>query len=270
MERITVAFILSLGRSGSTWLNVVLGSNSWAANVGECFRIFSSSSQVTCRLCEADGLSACTKLHGFENVAREDAYSFAAERLKRRVIIDSSKRLDWCSFFLERAEIDARLIHLVRHPCGFIASQRRRFPERSAEEFLGEWERKNAAIADFSASSGAPTFLASYDHLIDAPDENFPDLCSFLGHAWEASSLQYWKVPHHGLGGNGANSLYLRNRKVRTYETGDDTFYASLLDREPSADRRWMSELPHDFCRMALARPYAVEMQRKVGAWEAP
>ena len=106
----------------------VLGSHSWAMNLGEYYRPFLHPGHIVCRLCEADGLSECTMLHGIAAIDRVDAYHFAASRSGQRVLIDASKRLDWSRDFLGRSDIDARLIHLVRHPCGFVEFEGRRLP----------------------------------------------------------------------------------------------------------------------------------------------
>lgn len=93
-SNIVVVFILSAPYSGSTWLNLVLGSHSWAMNLGEYYRPFLNPDHIACRLCEAEGLPECTVLHGIEAVARADAYHFAALRSGKRILIDASKRLD--------------------------------------------------------------------------------------------------------------------------------------------------------------------------------
>ncbi len=101
---ITVVFILSGSRSGSNWLNLVLGSCSWALNLGEYYRPWKWPEQGHCRLCEADGLPECPLLHGIEQVDQRNAFHFAASRSKKRVLIDCSKQFDWCEYFLADKE----------------------------------------------------------------------------------------------------------------------------------------------------------------------
>lgn len=269
-ERTTVVFILSTRRAGSTWLNLVLGSHTWAANLGEYMKIFIDPGHVTCRLCEAEGLAACTVLHGVEQVARADAYAFAAQRLPGRVLVDASKRPEWATLFVGRDHVDARLVHLVRHPAGFVESQRRR-TALSDDELIADWERKNAEIDAFVAHSGAPNILVSYEDLADAPERTFPALCDFAGGAFEADALRYWEVPHHGLGANGAASLYLRGRARAEYTTGDDAYYDARVGVPTGSDTRWMQRLPADVVHRAIATPYAQEMARRLGrSWELP
>jgi len=270
--RPTVICVMSTMRSGSTWLNLVLGSHSWAASLGEYFRPFLVPGHVACRLCEADGLPACTMLDGIEAVPAEQAYAFAAERMARDVVIDASKHLVWYRRFIDRQDLDLRLVHLVRHPCGFVESEMRRNAGATPDTLLAEWVRVNGEIEEFIATSGRPAMLTCYEGLADDPARYFPPLCAFAGGAWEPDAMRYWEVPHHGLGGNGAASLYLRGRGVVRYVTGDDAYYRNLEAQPTAADARWKSRLPEEFRRRAVASPYAQACMERLGdaRWEAP
>jgi hypothetical protein len=266
---VKVAFILSAKRSGSTWLGLVLGSHSGAATLGEYFRPFLIPGHVACRLCEANGLPECLRLSGIDDVAPDDAFTFATDRLQRGLLVDVSKRLDWCTRFLNRAEIDPRLVHLVRHPCGFVSSEARRRAS-TPEDLLSMWEIENERIDAFTRASRVPSILVCYDDLADDPDRNFPRLCDFLGIVWDPQALRYWNFPHHGLGGNGAASLYLRGRRIKNYTTGDDAFYQDLLLRPVSADRRWKTHVDAALRHHAINTPFARKMREHLGGgdWE--
>jgi sulfotransferase family protein len=269
----TVVFILSTPRSGSTWLNLVLGSHSFAANVGEYRRVFTEPGHVVCRLCEANGLPECRFLHGAAEVPLEQAYHFAAERLARPVIVDASKRVEWCARFVDRSDLDVRLIHLVRHPCGFVESEARREPEKTAAQLFADWVAGNRAIEAFCAAHAAPHALFAYDDLADHPAEELPRLCAWLGRSFEPAALRYWEFEHHGLGGNGAASLYLRDRKVTNFVTGDDRHYADLAARPLEADRRWMHALEPALCASFLDHPYTRELRARLPqhlGWQRP
>jgi hypothetical protein len=260
-----VVFILSTRRAGSTWLSLVLGSHSWAANLGEYVRTFRDSPQVTCRLCEADGRAECSVLHGIDAVPPEEAFSFAAQRIPDRVLVDASKRWRWCARFAGRADLDVRVIHLVRHPAGVIESESRRRPDASHAELLAFWENGNVEIDDFVARSGLPHALVSYEALAEDPDRAFPSLCAFAGGAFEPAALRYWETPHHGLGANGASSLLLRGRARANYVTGDDAHYDALSAGATRADERWKERLPPESIRLAVTSPYARSLAKRLG-----
>jgi hypothetical protein len=269
-DPITVVFILGTRRSGSNWLNLVLGSCSSAYNLGEYGRPWVTPGHVACRLCEADGRPQCTMLHGIETVARKDAFHFAAARSNRRILIDCSRSIEWCREFLGRADIAVRLVHLVRHPCGYVEAEWRREPHLSLDQIFAEWESINLQIDEFLANSGVPHTLACYDDLADVPAEHFPALCRFIGMPWEKAALRYWDFSHHGLGGNGSNSLYLRGRKVINFITADDEFYEDLKHRPLAADCRFRERLPAEFRRRAVIHPYTRSLRERLGKgmWE--
>ena len=260
-----VAFILSTRRAGSTWLNAVLGSHSWAAALGEYEKVFSIPGHIACRLCEADGRAECSVLHGVEHVAQPDAFAFAAQRIPNRVLVDATKHPRWCNEFLGRDDLDVRIIHLVRHPAGVIEGNGRRDTHRSYDDLLAEWETTNAFIEAFTARCGVPHLLTSYEQLTDEPERAFPRLCTFLGGAFEPDTLRYWKTPHHGLGANGASSLYLRGRSRTVYVTGDDRYYDALASTPTCADTRWKERLPAAVVQHALTSPYAAALARRLG-----
>jgi hypothetical protein len=267
---ITVVFILSGTRSGSNWLNLVLGSCSWALNLGEYYRPWKWPDQGHYRLCEADGLPECTLLRGIEQVEQRNAFHFAASRSKKRVLIDCSKDFDWCSYFLADSRITARIIHLVRHPAGYVESESRRAPDANYHQLLDQWETLNKRISEFTSRYPDSSMLACYDDLADNPNKEFPKLCRFIGQSWEPDALQYWKVPHHGLGGNGAASIYLKGRKAADFVTGDDAYYESIPKTSVAADTRFRQRLPADFRREAVSRPYAQELMSSLGVQWLP
>jgi hypothetical protein len=262
---LTVVFILSGSRSGSTWLSLVLGNHDWAMNLGEYWRFFLPPADGACRFCQAMGAAECSVLYGIDNIRHEDAFHFAAERSGKQVIVDASKRLDWCRQFVDRDDMDIRLVHLVRHPCGYVESEGRRQPEVSHAALLDDWVLLNRRIEEFIAQSGRPSCLVCYDDLADDPKTNFPPLCAFIGHPWNRASLEYWKVPHHGLGGNGAATVYLRKHRPGMGETGDDAFYAGIETRPTTSDTRWRDRLSPEFRRHAVNTEYAIEIKDRIG-----
>nr|QOL00436.1 hypothetical protein [uncultured organism] len=260
-----VTFVLSTTRAGSTWLGLVLGSHSWAATLGEFFRPYAIPDHVICRLCEADGLADCRVLRSLRDVPERDAHSFAAAALGTPMVVDISKRPDWAARFFDRPDLEVRLIHLVRHPAGFVESESRRSPEASLPDLCRRWEQTNRDLEVLCARSGLPAHLASYERLCDSSDTAFDELCRFLNRPFEPGALAYWTFEHHGLGGNGAASVYLRDRRIKRYVTGDDAFYRGIESRRTSADMRWRERLPEAIRSEAIASTYARELASRLG-----
>ena len=261
---LTIAFILSTARAGSTWLNLVLGAHSWAAGMGEYRRLFDQRGHVACRLCEAEGLTDCSIYAGVEDAPEDQAFHFAARRTGKHILVDASKSLVWCARFLDRPDISPRLIHLVRHPAGFIESEVRRKPITPAKA-LEIWEERNRSIGQFVLASGYPAVTVAYDHLADNAEAELSKLCAFLGGRFEPQALEYWLEPPHGLGGNGAASLYLRNRPMRNFVSGDEGFYAGLTETPTRADDRWRDRLAFDVAEAARNSVFARRLAHRCG-----
>lgn len=240
---IKIAFILSAKHSGSTWLNLVLGSHTWAANVGEFCRPFFRPGHTACRLCEAKGLEHCAVLGDVSQLPIENAFRHAAKKLAVQTVIDSSKRFDWVEVFENEKDHEIYIVHLIRHPCGYIASRLRRDASTTAEAALKEWETENLDIFAFKQRFDTRAVCVSYEDLALDTEASFLKLTSFLGGKFERDALRYWNVEHHGLGGNGANYVYLRDLPDPVFVTGDQAYYEQIAGKEHIYDDRWRTEL---------------------------
>lgn len=234
----TVVFVLSATRSGSTWLSYVLGSHPVAACLGEYRRPFEFPGHTSCRLCEARGRNCCEFLSGIEGVETPYAHDFAFERLQKSILIDNSKRLHWITHFLDQKRFHVKVVHLLREPRGWLASEQRR-TELSVETGIRSWLDENQKIVDLVATHGLACYTAFYDELAVLPDVHFPALCDFVGMPFERPSLEYWNFEHHGLGGNGAAMNVLGEYQHAKVLTGDDQFYKSHA-KQSFYDNRWV------------------------------
>ena len=84
---------------------------------------------------------------------------------------------------------------------------------------------------------------AIYDELADDPKSTFRRSAR-PSDPVDPAALRYWDAPQHGLGANGASSVYLRNRAVTNYDSGDDRFYERITARPTAADDRWRDGFP--------------------------
>lgn len=238
----SIAFILSETRSGSTWLSYVLGNHIGAAHLGEYYRPYSMQGHVACRLCQAKGLAECEILKGIESIDEAQAFSFAFSRLKANVLIDCSKQISWFERCIRHSEnYDIKVVHLIRDPRAWYASERRRNP-MSVEDGMNRWLKKNAEIDSSIQINNKPSITVFYDDLAGSPLINFPKLSNFLGLDFDEGVLQYWDKEHHGLGGNGAALNNLSSHSTENVITGDDKFYAKTM-RQKFYDCRWLEQL---------------------------
>jgi Sulfotransferase family len=243
--RRTVAFILSSPQSGSTWIGYVLGSGPESAFVGEYNRAWKESIRVPCTICAARGLQSCEVLYDVEKEPAERAFDLAFARTGKRVIVDSSKELEWIRTFMISDSLDIRIVHLVRDPRGFFASVKRRAPV-DVGEIMAHWSNENRKFCDFITASGLPSLTVSYGLAAESPESEFRRLFEFCGMKFTTDSLSYWNVEHHGFAANGASDAILKAKAFPNvpghFVTGDVAFYGEN-SQTLFHDQRWRSAL---------------------------
>jgi hypothetical protein len=241
----TIVFILSSDRSGSTWLGYVLGSTPNASFLGEFRRAWDEELRQPCSWCFANGRKTCEILAGIEQHPAGRAYELALSRTQKQILIDSSKRTIWAEQFIAPdSHFKVCLIHLIRDPRGWYASESRRRPGSSIE-MIGEWVRENLQIRNFLQLSNVPSTTVFYEDLAGSPTNEFQKLCAYIGCLFDPSALRYWEKVHHGFAANGASSPLLSsapNRSQSNFVTGDDAFY-TLNDQKSFVDQRWKKRL---------------------------
>lgn len=261
----TVVFILSATRSGSTWLSYALGSHSQATHLGEYYRPFTFANHVACRLCEAKGRDNCEFLHGIHQVESQYAYDFAFSRFGTPFLIDCSKNLDWLAKFINQDRFQVKVIHLIREPRGWFASEKRRRAGMTATTGMEMWLNLNVAIVNFIKHYRLTSMPAYYDELATDEEKYFPSVCEFIGIPFERTMLKYWEYEHHALGGNGAAFNVIGGYQDAKVTTGDDAFYR-LNARRQFYDTRWRSQLSPEEVRtienMPTVRQFLERFQR--------
>ena len=244
-SRISVTFVLSSRHSGSTWVGYVLGSTPESAFLGEFYRAWDEHARVPCTVCAGRGLRACTVLHGIESTRPEYAFDIAAKRTSKRMLIDSSKQLEWTAKFLDRDNIDVRFVHIFRDPRGWLSSFRRRYVG-TRDEALALWCKENREFHDLIGSTGGRGVSVNYDLLALSPKRLFSDLFDFCGLPFSDASLYYWNTEHHGFAANGASEALIKNSNLIAppshFATGDDAFYKEH-SQHLFHDTRWQAEL---------------------------
>lgn len=229
----TLAFILCSTRSGSTWLALMLGSNSKAAYVGELNRMYRADPEV-CALCsERD--QACPLFHDVASFRPREVHAALLERTGKRVLVDNSKSISWARKTLS-AGPEKMYIHLLRDPRAVVNA----WKGRGRAKGLQRWIDENDAIRRFIDERRLSYRVVTYNELADHMDETLGGLCDWLGLTYEPEQTSYWEFEHHGAGRNGATASFLRN-----YVASDEAFYAARR-KTNFHDTRWQTELAED------------------------
>jgi hypothetical protein len=269
MKKKVAVFVLSSERSGSTWVGYVLGSHKNSAFLGEYFRGWNKDLSVPCTVCAANGLAECEVLHGIEDVPLQQAFTFAFERTGKQMLVDISKSPSWAGEFAGKSDaFDVRLIHLVRDPRGWAASERRRAPQVAAMDLIKIWLETNSGIQDFARNTNCECYTVFYDDLASNPSSYFDKLFDYCGLQFDPESLKYWNFTHHGFAANGASSSILSDdaakKKVPHFLTQDDAFYAAN-NKKFFHDNRWKNELSPEEAEDILNDPETRNLLRSVG-----
>ena len=265
-------FITSETRSGSTWLSYMLGTHPQAAHLGEYYRPFLQRGHVSCRLCEGRGLSDCKILGNLSEIPISHAYGFALERYKSygiHTLIDCSKDLAWLDQIIlagggsNDGSLPIKVIHLIRDPRGWIASERRRVP-MTIDEAIDRWQQHHRTTQQWIRAKGIPSICISYDQLCLEPERALRKLSKLIGAKQDFSQYEYWNKEHHGLGGNGAALNNLIHSPKATPTTGDDEFYQQKIHKI-FYDLRWKSETDSNQLDILCRQPDIEQIMNKSG-----
>lgn len=231
-----VALILSLSHSGSTVLDLILGSSSRCVGLGE---VYNALRMPAFRL-EAKFGEACTcgtnanscefwgpvKRWSNANFDSPMAEKFAEmlrhfERVfgRDRILVDSSKKIAACDVYRAMPDVELVAIHLLKDVRSYAVSQLDRLPAeertplRSVRSFR-RWHRKNVRIQRALDTAGIPRLQVGYEDLCRRPESAVARICEFLGVEFEADMLELAGHNSHLISGNRIRNAPDRRRSI--------------------------------------------------------
>ena len=257
-ETPTIVYITSRGHSGSTLLDVLIGSHSQAVGLGEVEvlssrdRRWSRADRLDVRacVCGASPTAACPFWQGVEAALRAEAgiglreleldsgdreifrahnrafYEAVRRTSGRRLLVDSSKGLDRLAALLAAGVFDVRCIHLVRDPRGVAHSHRRR--GRSWIEASRRWISAEMRTRRLLAERSH--LRVRYEDLTQEPEPTLTRIMGWLGLPFESAQLDWTRHAHHNIAGN----PMLRSREPairfdRSWERGLSPFQKAVI-----------------------------------------
>lgn len=278
-----VVFILGIGRSGSTMLDLMLGSHSQGFSLGEISKLpqiyrRTPSPTAFCptgtfwadHFSDADaqqlalGLSG-RRLHAriplkverrLRELTRQDAvlnpYTLLAKRIQKQILIDSSKYPDWVSQRLTAREfrqdkLQAYVIHAVRDGRAVLNSYLRAYPDLTVDQVSRRW-LKNLQDCNRLYQTLPPErrLQVRYEVLATDPNATMQQVCRFLNIEFEPTMVEYWKHDHFYIAGSrSARALMARYRQqpVPTNNRAVHGDYYVNLGLTIRLDQRWRQEL---------------------------
>jgi hypothetical protein len=287
-----VVFILGIGRSGSTMVDLMLGTHSQGFSLGEISKLpeiyarYSTAAEFCPgstfwqdRLSEEDirclvaGFSG-QRIHRriplklekwVRELLRQDTifnpYSLLCDRLEKPLLIDSSKYPYWVSGRLTGREfrdgsVQPYLLHVVRDGRAILNSYLRARPHWSVEKIATEWltnlEKSQQIYDSFPAER---KMQVRYESLATQPEQTMQEVCRCLDIPFEPSMLDYWKGDHHYIGGSLSTRALIaryKNQPVAANVQKVHGSYYETMDLTIKLDQRWRQELDSE----KLARFY--------------
>lgn len=246
-KRIKVIYILGAGHSGSTLLDLLLGSHSQVESVGEINNFYDYISPKTDHL---KGIRYCTcgthvdecpywkpirenlrSEFGTDEISLQpnDPKAFASHNQLvfqsildvsgKSVICDSSKIYSRLQGLLNANGFDVEIIHLIRDSRAVAYSYKKK-----GEKFyptLIAWLKVNL-YEWFKLRKRKNYRLLRYEDFVDNPEAALKEILKSAGLNFESEQLLFWKHEHHNLGGN-------RMRNKGRQEIRKDTKYVQAL-----------------------------------------
>lgn len=274
--------LLSAGHSGSTLLDLLLGSHSRGASLGEL--AFWGRRLRARRAGEVEGLcgicaGTCPFWDGRVSTAqlarlfRGDGqrnlwlrrlyvhfgpllgqpYDLLLDAAGADFVVDSTGATWWVRRQIRpnpyRRRHGLRLLYLFRDGRAVANSILRKYPDTDVRSFARAWVRTSRQREAIYRRFPGPKTRVGYEPLTRRPAAELARLCDWLGQPNEPAMLEYWRHDHHPVEGNaGTRSLILRYRRegweerLATGETDTDHYRRLGLDIRP--DLRWHDELP--------------------------
>jgi len=258
---IKVIYILSLGHSGSTLLDLILGSHSQIESVGEImafgkyWKSFSDNSlkleEKDCCTCgyhvnECDYWSKvryemeanCEELgivpsFNSKEEINENTYCLLKAVLKisgKKIVCDSSKNLLRLKNYLKSELFEVFILHLVRdsRAVAYSWAKKRVHSEKEAQysyyNVLKRWQKFN--INNYSSFSNFTNyFCLRYEDLVSDTPHTISKILEKNSLEFESDQLQFWKLKHHNLYGN-------RMRRRGNQEIKIDSSYLEKLSHQ--------------------------------------
>jgi hypothetical protein len=253
---ITVVNIISTAFSGSTWLNLMLGSHSAAFSVGEIKHIL----RVGHARCTLHG-EACPFWSRWPAQMPDDPFGRIAEMSGQRVlVVNNSRKL---LGHQQSPRFDARYVHLIRDGRAVTASMLRKYPRHSVWSAARAWShdlRRNRRLV--RRQDPAKVLAVTYERLKADAASELARICAFLGLPFEPAMTEYWTREHHFLGGNrGTLTMVAKQHNLQlppskrqlqghTKLTNWDLKHYEKADPKKFADERWKSELSDNQLRL--------------------
>lgn len=249
-RHVTLVVINSLSYTGTTWLNMVLGSHPRAFALGPPDRIINLDPAQKAEACRVhvDGCEFWSSFYDAYDPAK-NFFIQLAEFSGRDVIVTNNPLPDGAGKQMRHPKIELKPIQLIRDARAVIASYCRKYPEAALFDATRDWLRPS--FEAFRYDINDPSMLClRYEDVLEKQRDAIETIGRFIGVDYDASALRFWEHEHHPTAGNAGTIMMIRLAQgVRAGQGENRDFYEAQLERlraNPEAtfsDERWRDEL---------------------------
>ena len=209
-----VIYILGSSRTGSTMLDMMLGSHPDCASLGH-FSLVEQKEKPTEKLskiqqqgfCSLCG-NTCEKWDEFDKIVRPPAYHSAAfEVFGSNILIDSSKKIHWIDLTAGVGGVLPKIIRVVRHGLDRLWTAHVRSGEISKKDIV-RWIEHEQYIDKYMYMAPLQKMTVKYEDVCSG--EGLQQCCSFIGIDYRPDMREFWKHEHHTIMANPKTSMLMR------------------------------------------------------------
>ncbi len=273
MDRVKVILLYSLAYSGTTWLNLVLGSGRDILCLGAGDRLFKdgpSQPEAMC-LVHPDKCDFWPSFFRHYNSA-ENFFVQLREHTGISTFVLNNPSIKLYNEQFTDDRLDVRVIEQVRDGRPTLASAMRHHPERVANVYQSAvvWlYRGTVNLKRRVANTGKTPMLLRYEDAVIDPHAMLAEAAEHTGYPYTAESLEYWNYEHHLPGANrGALDILMRMQGGAGLDHDRKDYYDELMTRlretkgVPKLDDSWLKAYSdvdmaaYDFAAGALYEDY--------------
>jgi hypothetical protein len=235
--KIPIIYIAGSSHSGSTLLDLLLGSHSAVESVGEAKKIPELLDRIAAGgrpFCTCQQEFACCPLWGeliaggtgdlkHDAAANASLFRSIVAKQGKPVVLDSSKTLGR-ALLIARSDLFAPVfIHLVRDSRAVVFSSKRKKPQqRQRQHGLWQaargWQKLNSRIPRrLTRGKPQPMLVVRYEDLTDNPKLVLSRILRAAELSWEEPMIRFREHVHHNVEGNrmrmGSNSEIRRDNE---------------------------------------------------------
>ena len=201
--------VCGAARSGTTMLDLMLGSVDSAVSVGEIFAYFRPYLRKHLQPVCSCGAPDCAYWRGLLSVPEHKFHTrLLEEKPDVRVIVDSSKSLRWVldsNTWAADEGLAVRNVVLWKNPIDLSYSHWRR------GQSISKYRREFVVYYGRFLDLGLPFVSLNYSALVENPEATLRLLCSRLGIQFNDACVKFWDKQHHHFYGSAGTRKQVGN-----------------------------------------------------------